>query len=85
MVILSLSLSLLWNQLQATVPVGGSAVAAIPTLGLSASGIKITESGNAVWASGQFIPGTKGVVSGRANDQSINFGISSGSYVFSLN
>jgi len=78
--------------LEVTVPVGATALAAIPLLPARAAGspaasvtaVAISEGGKAVWSQGKFVPGVPGVSAGKAgaDGMSIEMELVSGSYAF---
>ena len=71
--------------LGATVPVGGTAVVSVPTLGAAATAT-ITEGGNSVWAGNAFVPGTPGISAGSAaaSGVAVDFAVGSGTYAFAV-
>jgi len=69
-------------QLNVSIPVGMDAVIAVPKLGRAQP--QISEGAAAVWASGQFVRGTQGLVSAKADGHSVRFQVGSGNYQFVL-
>lgn len=69
--------------LNVSIPAGMQADIAVPTLGWV--NVHVTESGNPVWTSNAYVPGTPGLTSAQADGDAITFHTGSGSYHFVLN
>ena len=65
------------------VPVGSDAHVMVPR-SQELSGITVEESGKAVWANGQYVPGVAGITGASKEDDGIAFDLGSGAYSFRL-
>jgi alpha-L-rhamnosidase len=69
--------------LKVRVPVGADAQVLVPRP-QEMSGVTVEESGKAVWANGQYVPGVAGITGGTNEDDGIVFELGSGEYSFRL-
>jgi alpha-L-rhamnosidase len=69
-------------RVEVTVPVGAEAEVVIPKLNIR--DLKISESGKAVWADGQYLAGAAGIAGAEDKDGAIRFKTGSGRFVFVL-
>jgi len=68
--------------LEVGIPANATASVTLPTMGLKNVGI--AESGNDVWASGEFVAGTEGISGAGESTNGVTFAIGSGTYRFEM-
>jgi hypothetical protein len=69
--------------LKVRVPIGADAHVLVPRP-QEMTGVTVEESGKAVWANGQYVPGVAGITGGTKEDDGIVFELGSGEYSFRL-